>query len=408
MKRIVLIFGLFFIQCQEILTVPNISFEHVKTTSPGENTIINQETIHFLWEEIPHATQYKIQLLYLKDSIQQKLVFDTIVSGISYRDSIKTNGTYRFRIRAENSAYETAYTTTNFQINLPHISTSNTSLLFPRKDAEITSSDVTFSWENIVLASQYRFQLAHPNFNEATSLLVDSIIQHPRLQHKLPMAGNYSWRVRGENNTGVGDYSEGQFNFTNPFLEELPILLFPQRNQILSDTRVRFKWNEIPLAEEYQFQLVRPNFNAIEEFILDSIVSNPQLEYTLSDQNTYGWRVRGLNATAETNYSSNPFSIAVQASIASNTINLLAPSNGSSLNSTMVNFNWEALEGADQYHIQVATPRFNNANQILVDQRTNQPFITATLVATSTYEWRVRAENNNSVSAYSSAQFLIQ
>ena len=61
-----------------------------------------------------------------------------------------------------------------------------------------------------------------------------------------------------------------------------------------------FQWEAAPLAENYQLQIVRPNFDAIEEYILDSIVEQNNFQTSLEDNQQYSWRVRGLSTTAST------------------------------------------------------------------------------------------------------------
>ncbi len=78
--------------------------------------------------------------------------------------------------------------------------------------------------------------------------------------------------------------------------------------------------------------------------------------------------------------------------ISDKTVHILAPTNASVLSIETITFSWETIEEAEIYYIQVATPTFENATQILVDSSLTKTSLIKTLPANS-YEWRVRAEN---------------
>jgi hypothetical protein len=86
---------------------------------------------------------------------------------------------------------------------------------------------------------------------------------------------------------------------------------------------------------------------------------------------------------------------------------VLAPTNNVVLNSTNVIFTWEALEEAETYHLQIATPNFENAQQIVKDS-----VLVGTNFSTSLdfkgYEWRIRGENSAYTTNYTKQSFTIE
>lgn len=92
--------------------------------------------------------------------------------------------------------------------------------------------------------------------------------------------------------------------------------------------------------------------------------------------------------------------------ISNKSVTILAPTNNSVINTEAI-FTWEALDDAENYHIQIATPSFENASQIVLDtliEKTNQ---TKSLPIGS-YEWRVRAENSEYVTIYTKQHFTVE
>ncbi len=87
---------------------------------------------------------------------------------------------------------------------------------------------------------------------------------------------------------------------------------------------------------------------------------------------------------------------------------ILAPKNTVTFsNNDTINFSWEALEDAETYEVQLATPDFENATQIVLDSITETTRLNATL-NTGDYQWRVRAVNSGYTTAYTTSEFTIE
>ncbi|WP_461445411.1 hypothetical protein [Maribacter sp.] len=92
---------------------------------------------------------------------------------------------------------------------------------------------------------------------------------------------------------------------------------------------------------------------------------------------------------------------------------LLAPSDSTTVVQTDVNFTWNEVYEATQYHIQVAAPSFENAAQIVVDTLIvvdslyAGPKFNKTLTD-SAYEWRVKAQNSGYETDFSLNRFTVQ
>lgn len=73
-----------------------------------------------------------------------------------------------------------------------------------------------------------------------------------------------------------------------------------------------------------------------------------------------------------------------------------SPIEGSIIESNVVNFQWNVLDGADKYRVQL----FNNNQTIILDSLVSQANLTYPL-GSGTYKWRVRGENFGYQSTYS-------
>lgn len=92
--------------------------------------------------------------------------------------------------------------------------------------------------------------------------------------------------------------------------------------------------------------------------------------------------------------------------ISNDTIVLLAPSNNSMVTAGTIQFNWQEMSDATEYEIQIATPNFMNASQIVLDSLTSSSVISKDLVI-GEYEWRVKALNSDFSTQYSINSFSV-
>ena len=93
--------------------------------------------------------------------------------------------------------------------------------------------------------------------------------------------------------------------------------------------------------------------------------------------------------------------------ISNKTVTLLAPTNEAVLDTTDLIFSWQAVEDAQNYHIQIAIPSFAEALQIVKDSTVASTSFSTTLEAND-YQWRVKAENSGFETPYTTQSFTIE
>ncbi len=93
--------------------------------------------------------------------------------------------------------------------------------------------------------------------------------------------------------------------------------------------------------------------------------------------------------------------------ITEETVTIIAPTNAVSVSAGNVNFNWEIVDEATEYQLQIATPNFAQASQIVEEQLTTTTSFDVELVANE-YEWRVRAINSAYETAYTTHSLTVE
>lgn len=156
LKLFALVLVLLFWSCEDILEVPDISNQSVSILAPEEGSIIQNNDVTFNWQLVADATAYNVQIAtpnfestvqILLDSIIQEDTLGNVRTNIT---QTLLNGNYTWRIRAQNSDYETPYTINTFEVdgdeNLDVTPPNTPQLVAPANGASQSEAEVNFSW----------------------------------------------------------------------------------------------------------------------------------------------------------------------------------------------------------------------------------------------------------------------
>ncbi len=95
--------------------------------------------------------------------------------------------------------------------------------------------------------------------------------------------------------------------------------------------------------------------------------------------------------------------------ITNDAIQLIAPSENVLLKTNKkIVFNWEALNGATAYKLQITTPNFSNATQLLTDTLVQRTDFSIESLPISAYEWRVKAINSAYETVFTTNGFIVE
>lgn len=92
--------------------------------------------------------------------------------------------------------------------------------------------------------------------------------------------------------------------------------------------------------------------------------------------------------------------------ISNTTVTILAPTTGTTVSAGTTNFNWNAVDAADLYQIQIATPNFSNASQIVVDTTVTKTSFSKNMTI-GNYQWRVKALNSDYQTRFTITSFEV-
>lgn len=206
------------VNCEEIALIPDISEITPEIIAPSQATIVTATTVNFNWESIEDAEHYRIQIATPSFENASQIVLDSLVTETRFSQDL-VNGDYQWRVRGENSGFNTTYTTTAFSIETedaePLVETTDLSqtevtLRTPANNTSLnTNESIAFSWESVPNADTYTIQIVAPNFETITTTVDDQTIETTTFTLNSLEAGSYQWRVKATNTA-----SETETEFT--------------------------------------------------------------------------------------------------------------------------------------------------------------------------------------------------
>jgi len=206
--------GLFIIMAScAIISEERLEDETINLLSPpdGHETDIANQT--FWWDEIAAATQYRIQIVsysFQSDSLI-RLVTDTLIKNNKMEFTLEPDK-YEWRVRAENSSYETSFSDPRSLIidSTSNLSRQTVILISPVNNTIVADTTVKFEWQSLYNADEYFIQVVknYP-FNGSELLEDQQTVYTNSYTHTFSDAKKttYYWRVRGQNVMGNSDFS---------------------------------------------------------------------------------------------------------------------------------------------------------------------------------------------------------
>ncbi|WP_299213782.1 hypothetical protein [uncultured Dokdonia sp.] len=297
-------------------------------------------------------------------------------------------------------------------ISVPDISEDFIVLIAPADGTVLEDIDVTFSWEEIEFAEEYQIQVAQPNFTNANQVVLDTIlgdsVQSFRSFSTTLAPNMYQWRVRGFNDNFQTDYTTQSFKIDTlqtdvDISDQLVTAIAPVDNAEITAGNINFNWEAVANATMYQLQIAYPNFQSPIQIVRDTLITTPLYTTTL-ESNDYQWRVKAMNISYETAYTTQSLSVIDDmVNLSDQIVEIIAPEDGFETSETMVNLSWQAIEQATLYRIIITDL---SDNSIFLEQTVTTTDITIEFVS-GMYSWAVRAENDTQNTPYTEQTITI-
>ena len=349
----------------------------------------------FTWQDVSSAEEYEIEIR----SVESGIVVET-ESGLTdnrYKASeLELDTDYNWRVRATNEFGSGGWSAPFIFSMLPSLPTK-TVLVSPDSGATEVSTSPLLTWQSDSKAEKYDLQISEDaNFSQIVQSKTE--IGSASIQLTALLASTtYYWRVRGNNISGSGSWSDVRvFTTSSVGTPNLALPVDAAQNIALD---AELKWKPAESAESYTVQISKKQdfkIRAQQSGITDTLFVADFLE-----RNTiYYWRVRSKGGAFESGWSairtfSTPFDTPEQPILST-------PSDSATNIPDEIRFKWLDAELADFYQIQISE-----------DQSFSEPRVDSSSIITSEitllnmlerdreYFWRVRSINSTDSSTWS-------
>jgi hypothetical protein len=282
-----------------VITPPDIPI----LAGPPDGASNLEVPVEFTWESSERAEWYNFQLASDQDFLVN-LIDSTDISGNQISIvSLDNNSLYYWRVRALNAGGSSdwsvprQFTTKQDLPDIPQLAS-------PENGSVDNGLDVLLRWDIVQRADYYSIQVSVTS--DFTNMFLDTsgVTETEFLIENLDFDTEYHWRVRGQNTTGVGDWSEVWSFLTIIEPPAVPVLAYPNNGAINIAVDTMLVWESTPRADFYRIQV------ADESTFVGSIVDTIGIENSyllingLDTITTYYWRVRSYNSGGESEWSS--------------------------------------------------------------------------------------------------------
>jgi uncharacterized protein YegP (UPF0339 family) len=238
----------------------------------------------------------------------------------------------------------------------------------PADNYQSTLYTINFWWDTVDDALSYRLQIVTPDFQNTGALITDTLIKGNKFSFNLT-PGTYQWRLRAENGSTQTTYSTAQ-NFSVLFSsikQQKVQLAAPGNNLLTNQGSLAFSWGSLYGATKYRLQVDTNSFTDENKIILNQVTPALQANFALPKDQSYQWRVRAENDTAQAQWSAiNTFNYD---HTPPQVVDLTAPANSQSI-SIPVTLQWAQSATTVKYRLFVykedSTTAYNNSFPMLL------------------------------------------
>lgn len=270
----------------------DLSDQSVVLLSPINNYEDSIQTKTFYWEELDDALEYELQVVSPSFDSLISFELDTVITDNNFTSSF-TSGSYQWRVKAKNSASETAYSSRYFGISAAASLAGQVIILdAPSNQLATKDSVIEFSWTSIEGAEEYLFRII--DNSDGTEVLSTTISENSTT-HTFEKDGNYRWTVQAINDNSASNTTEGYFT-VDRVAPLSPVLSLPSDLDTISRFNIDFSWVQNATIGSSVFDSLFISTDSLFN-TGDSFYSNSQSYRVDSlDANTYYWRVRSFDS----------------------------------------------------------------------------------------------------------------
>lgn len=202
------------------------------------------------------------------------------------------------------------------------ITEKQVTVLAPLDGSTIADNQIRFNWQELEGADSYRIQVALPSFDNASQILMDSLVVRDSLDQidthfQLPLLnGNYQWRIKGLNSGFETPFALMDFIVNGDPNVDLappntPILVAPSDGTVQNETDITFSWSREDVSGSTEKDSVYIFTDVgLQNLEAKGLGANKTYTKTLTS-NGYYWFVKAFDAAGNESESSTVFQLTI-------------------------------------------------------------------------------------------------
>jgi len=281
----------------------DISNQTVKLLSPSSRTGTEIASQTFWWEKVEGASDYRLQIVTPSFELTETLILDTLIPEDKFLVTLYPSK-YEWRVRAENSAWQTQWTKDQLQIySTLDLTRQKVNLLSP--GSLINTKSTRFQWESVLNAKGYSF-VAYKDQWDGVSAVTSTKVDTTFFENELN-DGKYVWGVKAKNSISETLYSQKSLivDTTPP---AVPDLSLPSDSAVFTTTTISFAWNSSDLTSGTAQDTLKIFSDKSLTKLVKSIASDSKsAEISFSNHSVYYWTVCSVDKAGNAGKTSNVF-----------------------------------------------------------------------------------------------------
>lgn len=378
---------------------------------PAKDSVIQQTEIEFSWLQTEIQATYQFQVFDQADVNEP--IIDKEINDTTCFVKFAGDGKYYWKVRAIDKASNIGPYSALYPFTIkksPPFSERKVEVIIPGGGAIIKEKQVSFLWNLIDGATRYHIQIVSPSFTNPERLLLDEWVETNKYTANLA-GGLYEARIMATDGNSQTDHTTVSFSVNNQALS-IPVLVSPRHRTGLSDFNITFNWQNADETDQgelsYVWELSKVD-NGTTILMATSKTTSNSFSYSFASGGTFQWRVKAVDQAGNTSAYSSIWEFYLEEipDISGEIVGLLAPADYLNTSVKTLNFWWNHLAGAEKYVFQIVSPNFNNIQILVEDKELTENKVTVDLPQ-GNYQWRVRAINSKSVTAFSTRTLIIE
>ncbi|HEY3390350.1 MAG TPA: hypothetical protein VGK38_12300 [Prolixibacteraceae bacterium] len=302
-RNITIFFALVLIAGCKTFFEEDISNQTVTLLSPGSGTETEIASQTFWWEKVEGASDYRLQVVTPSFESTETLILDTLISADKFTFTLYPS-VYEWRVRAENSAWQTQWTKGQLQIySTLDLTRQKVNLLSP--GLIINTKSIRFQWDGVTNAKSYSivaYKDQWDGISAVTSTKVDTTFFENELND-----GKYVWGVKAKNSISETLYSQKTLivDTTPP---TVPDLSSPSDSSAFTNTKVSFTWSSSDLTSGISQDTLKVFSDKSLTNLIKSVATDSKAaEITFTNHAIYYWTVQSVDKAGNAGKTSDSF-----------------------------------------------------------------------------------------------------